>query len=417
MTIKRIAMISVHTSPLAPMGGKKTGGMNVYIRELALELAKRGISVDIFTRRSSMDEPEIDSSLGDKVRVVYLTAGPISALAPEQLFPHLSQFTARLMTFAMLQNVHYDIIYSHYWLSGWVAQKLKESWGTPFVQMFHTLGMMKERILSTDVVNVNNQRVYTELDVVAWADRVIAATPAEETQLMWLYRSKPRKISVVPPGVNTERFRPYRKEAAKRYLGFEKRHLLLFVGRIEPLKAVDSILQALALLKDRCPELYQEVCFAVVGGNISGNDPDLEDLKQLVAFLGVDDSVRFVGAKDQNELPIYYSAASVVIMPSDYESFGMVALEAMASGTPVIATQVGGLAHVVREGETGFLVPVREPNALAERICTLLEDEPLRVQFGRRASKIAKDYAWSKIADQLIAIFDEIIARRRRNRA
>ncbi len=415
-TLKRLAILSVHTSPLAPMGGKKTGGMNVYIRDLAQELGRQGIEVDVFTRRSSPDEPEIDYRIGYNVRVIYLTAGGVRALSPDDIFPYLPEFTAKLMAFATLRNVQYDIVYSHYWLSGWVAQKLKEAWGVPFVQMFHTLGQMKQRIISADTLFLPDQRVHTEMDIAQWADRVVAATPAEHAQLMWLYRAKRRKIEIVPPGVDVQRFKPVvsrTKANIRARLGFDKRHLLLFVGRIEPLKGIDTILQAMALLRENAPGMLQETQFALVGGDPRAKgDPEMERIQQMVVDFDLSENVTFLGAKDQSQLPEYYNASTAVIMPSDYESFGMVALEAMASGVPVIASAVGGLAFLVRDGETGYHVPVREPKALAARICCLLDSEERREHMGRMASHVANDYAWSNIAARLIDIFGNILSSR-----
>jgi D-inositol-3-phosphate glycosyltransferase len=413
MPLQRIAMICVHTSPLAPMGGKKTGGMNVYIRELAAELGRRGYAVDIFTRRSSSDEPEIDTRLGARVRVVYLTAGPIEHLDPDELVPYLSEFTARLIAFGTLQNVSYDLIYSHYWLSGLVAIKLREAWGIPFVQMFHTLGQMKERTRTLQTVAKDNQRIQAEMLIVERADRLVAATPAEESQLLWLYRARPKRIAVIPPGVDVTRFQPTEKEQLRRSLGFERCHLLLFVGRIEPLKAVDSVLEALAILKQQDPKLYADLCFAIVGGNPAAKDPDVEALKALTHALGIEDAVRFLGAKDREELPLYYAAATAVLMPSEYESFGMAALEAMASGTPVIASNVGGLSYVVRDGETGFHVPVRDARAIANRVRELLGDAATRERFARNAVRAAQSYAWDHIADQLLTVFNDLLRGRR----
>lgn len=320
--IRRLAILSVHTSPLAPMGGKKTGGMNVYIRELARELGSRGISVDVFTRRSSQDEPDIDHRIGENVRVIYLTAGPLQSLKPDEIYPYLSEFTAHLMAFAARKNVKYDIIYSHYWLSGWVGQKLKESWGTPFVHMFHTLGQMKQRILSHNSI-MPDQRIRTETEVVTWANRIVAATPAEHSQLMWLYRANRRKIQIVPPGVNTERFYPTSQKAAKHKLGFDQEHkILLFVGRIEPLKGIDTIITALDVIRRGNPDALRQVRLAVVGGDPNDKlDTEMMRLQKLTEELGLSDVVLFPGAKDQTELPTYYAAATVVIMPSDYESF------------------------------------------------------------------------------------------------
>jgi D-inositol-3-phosphate glycosyltransferase len=411
--IRRLAILSVHTSPLAPMGGKKTGGMNVYIRELAQELGSRGILVDIFTRRNSHDEPEIDTAIGENVRVIYLTAGPIVSLKPDDLYPYLSQFTARLMAFATMHKLKYDIVYSHYWLSGWVAQKLKESWGVPFVQMFHTLGQMKQRILSHQNV-MPDQRIHTEMEIVAWADRMIAATPAEHSQLQWLYRADRRKIEIVPPGVNTERFFPLSPDEAKARLGFDPhKQLFLFVGRIEPLKAVDTIIKALAIVRQEDRRLFKKLAFAIVGGDPNDfRDAEMAALKALSCELGLGDVVHFMGAKDQSELPTFYAAATAVIMPSDYESFGMVALEAMASGKPVIASQVGGLAFLVRDRETGYLVPVREPQSLAKSIQEIMNDLIKTEEMGQNAALVAKEYAWPRIADRLLTIFDEVLGKK-----
>lgn len=413
MTIQRIAFISVHTSPLAPMGGKKTGGMNVYIRELAYELGQRGIMVDIFTRRSSLDEPEIDGAIGANVRVIYLKAGEVAPMKPDDLYPHLSHFTARIMAFATRYNLHYDMIYSHYWLSGWVAQKLKEATGTPFVQMFHTLGQMKQRILTHGTI-FPDQRITTETLVMDWADRLIAATPAEHSQLLWLYRANRRKIEIVPPGVNMERFSPISQAEAKQKLGFEPQHnILLFVGRIEPLKAVDSIIEALAIVREKAPHLLENLRFALVGGDPNDKlDAEMQRLQRITCCQEVDDVVMFLGAKDQSELPMYYAAATAVIMPSDYESFGMVALEAMAMGTPVIASNVGGLSYLIEDGKTGYHIPAREPHVLAEGIISLVSDLDHTAQMGQNAALAAQAYAWQIIADRLLAIFNDILNKR-----
>jgi len=412
MGIQRIAFLSVHTSPLAPMGGKKTGGMNVYIRELAQELGSRGIQVDVFTRRTSLSEPAIDNRLGPNVRVVYLNAGPVTSMSPDDIYEHLSEFTARLMAFATRHSLHYDCVYSHYWLSGLVAAKLKEAWGTPFAQMFHTLGHMKERIVSTGGI-LPNQRITAEMQIVQQADRIIAATPAEQAQLLWLYRARRKKIDVIPPGVNTQRFQPLTEPDARAELGFDPDcRLLLFVGRIEPLKGIDLVLSAMAEIRDVSPELYQRLCFAIVGGDPRDlTDSEMQRLQNVVETLGIGDHVRFLGARDQEALPRYYSAATAVVMPSDYESFGMVALEAMASGTPVIASEVGGLAYLVEHGETGFLVPTREPGSLAQRISELVSDEERHIQMGSNAIRRAQHYAWPAIADQLLATFKALYTR------
>jgi D-inositol-3-phosphate glycosyltransferase len=410
MGIQHIALLSVHTSPLAPMGGAKTGGMNVYIRELSRELGRQGICVDIFTRRVSISGTDIDTSIGENVRLIYLDAGPLAPLPPDEQYEQLSEFTANLMAFATLRNLHYDIVYSHYWLSGWVAAKLKEAWGIRFVHMFHTLGHMKKRIKVNDFYPPD-RRIMTEMHILQWADRVVAATPAEQAQLRWLYRARRSQIVVIPPGVNIEHFnKVMSRESAGQTLGLQPdSELLLFVGRIEPLKAVDTILEALHVLRDKAPSLLRNLHFMIVGGDPQSIlDKEISRLQELSSKLGIDRLVSFVGAKEQAELPLYYAAATAVIMPSDYESFGMVALEAMSSGTPVIASQVGGLQFLVRDKETGFHIPAREPISLADCIIRLLTEPSKAEDMGIAASRIAQEYAWSRIAERLLHVFKDV---------
>ncbi len=413
--INRLAILSVHTSPLAPLGGKKTGGMNVYVRELAQELGKRGIQVDVFTRVAAPHTPEIDYSLGDNVRVVSVTAGPAQTLDPLDVYTHVQQFAAGVIAFATKQNVSYDLVYAHYWLSGWVANKLKEVWGTPFVQMFHTLGHMKNRIDGKTVyMPVMDTRTTIETRIVDWADRIIAATPAEQSQLLWLYRTDRRKIVVIPPGVNEARFQPMPMMAAKAQIGCPPDcQILLFVGRLEPLKGVDTILQALNEIQRTQPDVLRNTRFAIIGGDPDNpTDSELSRLMALSDALHLQEMVSFLGAKEQALLPQYYAAATAVIMPSDYESFGMVALEAMAMGTPVIASEVGGLAYLVDDHKTGYLVPTREPATLAARILKLIQHPDERETMSQHAAQHARDYAWSLIADQLILLFEDVLERR-----
>jgi D-inositol-3-phosphate glycosyltransferase len=416
MSLKRIAMISVHTSPLAALGSKKTGGLNVYVRELSKALAKSGVEVDIYTRRISSDEAEIDRSLGTGIRVIHVNAGPLRILDPGEIYPYLSQFAAGVIAFATKQGgLAYEFVYSHYWLSGWVANKLKEVWGTPFVQMFHTLGQMKNRIgTGPNTPRLPDVRVATETQIVHWADRLVAATPAEYTQLLWLYRADRRKIAIVPPGVDASHFRPIPTSEARQLLGMNPGcELLLFVGRIEPLKAIDTIFDAVELIRESAPCLADRICVAVIGGDPHDtDDQEMQRLQDLAynhkRLRGI---VDFLGAKEHELLPLYYAAASVVIVPSDYESFGMVALEAMASGTPVIASEVGGLAHLVKDKETGYLIPSRDPASLAECVCTIITSPSQRELLGKNAARLAEQYDWSVILKRLMPIFCGISSR------
>ena len=379
-------------------------------------LARLGLQVDIFTRRSSLAEPEIDFALGGNARVIYLKAGPVQSLTPDEHYPHLSEFTASLMAFGALHNLRYDIVYSHYWLSGWVAAKLKEAWGIRFVHMYHTLGLMKQRIQAGQPPQPD-QRILTEMQVQQAADRIIAATPAEQAQLRWLYRASRRQIIVIPPGVDPQRFQQgnSRAEALAALRLKPETEMLLFVGRIEPLKAVDTILEALHALRERAPELLRRLHFVIVGGDPrDASNREMRRLQELSENLGIHQLVSFVGAKEQTELPRYYSAASAVIMPSDYESFGMVALEAMSSGTPVIASQVGGLQFLVRDKETGYHIPTREPISLADCIIELLSDSARAESMGASAARLAQDYAWSRIAQRLLTVFETVSGQTRK---
>lgn len=415
MAIKRIAVTCVHTSPLDSFGGKKTGGMNIYVREMARELGTRDIEVDIFTRRQSPQTAEVNNALGDNVRVIQVPCGPPMPLDPDAVYPHLQQFTAGVIAFnTKTDGRRYDLTYSHYWLSGLVAHKLKEVWGLPFAQMFHTLGYMKHRITPDFSGRVaNDVRTTNETKLVGWADRIIAATPAEHAQLLWLYRADRRRIAVVPPGVDAALFKPVSELEAKLRLGYRAdERVFLFVGRIEPLKAIDTILEAIHILRAGEDGVLDGVRFAIIGGD--HGDPELVNLMQLAETLGVADVVDFLGAREQDMLPDYYAASTAVIMPSDYESFGMVALEAMASGTPVIASQVGGLAYLVRDNETGYLVPSREPHTLAARIHALITQPEEQERLGRNAAKLAQQYAWPRITERLLTVFAEMIGARAR---
>lgn len=417
MPIQRIALLTVHTSPLAPLGGKKTGGMNVYIRHLAAELGRIGIEVDIFTRRTTLAAPDVDYSLGDNVRVIRVNAGPPTVLDPNAVYDYVSQFAAGVIAFNTREGGRqYDVIYSHYWLSGWVANKLNEVWGTPFVQMFHTLGHMKNRIQAGVPMMMQDARVKTETEITRWADRIIAATPAEQAQLLWLYRADRRKIDIVPPGVDPERFRPIPTAHARDQLGINPEcNLFLFVGRIERLKAIDTILQAVDLLRRENKPLMERTCFAIIGGDPKNPaDEEIQRLKSVAQELKIEHLVDFLGAKNHEELRLYYAAASAVIVPSDYESFGMVALEAMAAGTPVIASEVGGLAFLVQDQETGLLMPVRDPKALAAGIVSILADSEKHRLLGENAAQLAEQYAWQRIVERLLPIFEDVVSRHRR---
>jgi D-inositol-3-phosphate glycosyltransferase len=381
-------MLSVHTCPLATLGGKETGGMNVYVRDLSRELGRRGIAVDVFTRSQNPDAPRIKTGLGPNGRVIHVPAGPEAPYDKNRIVDHLPQFVAGVRDFARREGLRYDVIHSHYWLSGLAAHELRAAWGTPIIQMFHTLGQMKN---------------------------MVASSPQEwepERQMVWLYGADAGKISVVPCGVDLDLFRPTPPEEARRILGLPaSRRIVLFVGRIEPLKGIDTLLRAIALIVPEIPHWQDDLSVIIVGGapgaGIEKVNAELARLERLRAELGIEDLVTFQGAKDQDILAYYYSAAEMVVMPSRYESFGMVALEAMACGRPVVASKVGGLAFSVQDGQTGFLVPERNAEALADRIRLLLGDHDLRQRLGRQAAQWARRYSWPVVANQIVDLYEE----------
>jgi len=405
-------MLSVHTCPLATLGGKETGGMNVYVRDLSRELARRGHRVDVYTRSQDPSFPRISHGLGHGARVIHVPAGPEHPYDKHLVYDHLPEFVDGVLAQAGSEGVRYDVLHSHYWLSGAVAQEMRHRWGAPIVHMFHTLGKMKDVVAQRPEERETARRISVETEIVGSADALVAATLAEQEQLVRLYGASKDRIRVISPGVDTERFHPIPQALAKEHIGLcPERRAILFVGRIEPLKGIDSLLRAIARVIEERSEMREGLCVSIVGGDPDRihEDDEMIRLQELREELGIGDIVTFLGAKDQDLLQYYYSAAEMVVMPSDYESFGMVALEAMACGTPVIASDVGGLAFLVRHGRTGYRVPARDPAALAARITQLLSDEALRRHIGHRAACWAESYAWPRIAERIEALYGEII--------
>ena len=406
-------MLSVHTSPLAVLGGKEAGGMNVYVRDLSRELAQRGYHVDVYTRSQDPGLPRVDDRLGRGVRVIHVPAGPEHPYDKHLVYDHLPEFVDGLLAQVEEDGIRYDVLHSHYWLSGVVAGELHQRWGTPVAHMFHTLGKMKNAVAQRPEERETHRRIAVETEVVRRADVLIAATPVEEEQLVRLYAADSARIRVISPGVDTERFHPIPMVYAKEHIGLcPESCIILFVGRIEPLKGIDNLLQAIALVVGEQPRLREGLCVPIIGGGLPcvREDDEMVRLQEMRENLGIEDIVMFLGAKDQDMLQYYYAAAAMVVMPSDYESFGMVALEAMACGTPVIASDVGGLSFLVRDGRTGYRVPARDPAALADKIARLLTNEGLRRRIGQRAACWAESYAWPRIADQIEAVYDELLS-------
>jgi D-inositol-3-phosphate glycosyltransferase len=406
-------MISYHTCPLATLGGKDTGGMNVYVRELTRQLGKMGIHVDIFTRSQDDHVPHVLHELGFGNRVVHVPAGPEHPIPKSELANYIPEFVEGIKAFASEKGIRYDVIHSHYWMSGIAAESLSDFWsGTPIVHMFHTLGEMKNRIAKSEAEREGEYRIDGEKQVLRRVNRVVVATLAELTQLRFLYKGDPSKMTVIPPGVDVGHFYPIPSDEAKMYIGLKPDdRMVLFVGRIERLKGVDTLIEAMSCLQIK-GDSYP-VHLAIIGGDPSASREDMTvEMARLQAMcddLAMGQTVVFLGKRNQDKLPYYYSAAEVLVMPSHYESFGMVALEAMACGTPVIASEVGGLAYLVRDGETGFTIPDQEPETLCDKLSWLLNDKLLHELMSFRAVEYAQDYAWEKIAKQIVDVYDELL--------
>jgi D-inositol-3-phosphate glycosyltransferase len=415
--VRRVAMLSVHTSPLHQPGTGDAGGMNVYIVELARRLAERDVEVEIFTRATAGGLPG-NVELTPGVTVRHVDAGPYEGLAKEELPAQLCAFTHGVMqAWAGHRPGYYDLVHSHYWLSGHVGWLAAQRWGVPLVHAMHTMAKVKNAALARDDRPEPAARVIGETQVVAAADRLVANTDEEAGELVRHYDAEPGKVAVIHPGVNLERFRPGAGRAdARARLGLPHDALIpLFAGRIQPLKAPDVLIRAVAVLLDENPALRERIVVPVVGGPSGSGLAKPEALHKLAARLGVGDVVRFQPPVDQERLADWYRAASVLVMPSHSESFGLVAIEAQACGTPVIAAAVGGLPVAVRDGHTGFLVPGHDPRDYAAALRRFADEPSLGDRLGAAAARHARDFGWDTAAADTAEVYAEAQYEHRRH--
>jgi D-inositol-3-phosphate glycosyltransferase len=395
----------MHTSPTASLGHNANGGLNVYVQEVATAFSDRGIATDIFTRRQSDDDPAVEV-LAPLSRVIYLSAG--TGLDKYGLFDRVPVFVDAVLEFAQREQVEYDLLYSHYWLSGEVACLLRPQLATAWVHTAHTLGLVKNRSLAQGARPEPALRIRIEGEIARQADLLVASTHDEVEELARGYGADPERIAVVAPGVDLATFHPVERAEARTKIGYgEDERLLLFVGRLERLKGVEVAIRALALLRERRDE---NVRLLILGEDSrEGDESEKERLKAVASAAGVRERVDFIGSVAHHELPFFYSAADVCVMPSYSESFGLVALEAQACGCPVVASDVSRLRSVVRDEVSGYLISGHDSGQYAERIGRILDHAELAQQMGRRGSMLAQRFSWTRTADRLDELFDGLV--------
>src|SRR5256884_4287426 len=394
-----VAMLSVHTSPLdSPGRTKNAGGMNVYMRQLATELGHYQTNVDIFTRWTNENTLRI-VQLSQNVRVIHIKAGPLPPLHKNNLYQHLPELIHNIEAFRRYEAREYDVLHSHYWLSGVAASHLARLWDIPHVTMFHTLARLKQ--LANPFEQESFLRLEMEQQLIKRADRIITATADERAQLIRYCGATTNQVQVIPCGVDLKLFVTHDKQEARKILGLPLHQpVLLFVGRLDPFKGPDLLLRAAAMMEEKAQ-------IVIVGGK-STNDKDMQQLKELAAQLKIGKQVHFIGAQPQYKLPVIYSAADVTVVPSYHESFGLAAVESLACSTPVVATRAGGLTTVVQNNKTGFLVP-RCPGFFAERLDWLLQNPILLKQMSKAARPSVLQFSWKNVASKVQDMYEDVI--------
>ena len=405
----RVAVVSLHTSPADQPGSGDSGGMNVYIREAAARLGAFGFDIDVFTRCRGRGVREVEE-LGAGARIIQVKAGPCMPVPKEELSRFLPEFLGGVLRRERIEGHGYHLVHTHYWLSGWVGRTTKEIWGVPLVASFHTLGKVKNYSLARGEQPEPNARLSGEEAVIANADRIMAATPAEAAQLVGLYDAEPGRIRIVPPGVDHALFFPRDRAEARARLHLTGVRLVLFVGRLQAHKGPDIAVRALAEAIARDPDCTRDVMLAVVGGPSGvSHGAEVAHLMDLAAALGVGERVMFFPPQPQARLADFYAASDVVLVPSRSESFGLVALEAQACGSPVVAAAVGGLRYVVSDGVTGFLVEGHDPADHAERLLALLRDPAAVLRMGEAGVAHSTRFSWDATASEIFSVYRELL--------
>jgi len=407
----RIACISEHASPLALIGGTDSGGQNVYVAELAGQLADKGYQIDVFTRWEDASLPQIVHYRAG-IRVIHIKAGPIAMLPKEELLFHMDEFSSNMADFLQSVSFKYQLIHANFFMSGLVAMGLKKQFNIPFVITFHALGHVR-KLHQKEQDKFPAGRIAIEEQIVKKADAIIAECPQDREDLIVHYKASPSKISIIPCGFNPQEFFPISKQEAKAVLNFDQdERLVLQLGRMVPRKGIDNVIKAVARIKAK----ERKIRLVIVGGPDDvpqfESGSELARLKQLTMNLGIEMMVTFEGRRNREMLKYYYSAADVFVTTPWYEPFGITPLEAMACGTPVIGADVGGIKYSVAEGKTGFLVPPNAPSELADRLTLLFDHETLLQQLGKNALDHVQNFTWNKVAEQVHGLYKTVMSKK-----
>jgi len=411
----RVAWLSEHASPLALLGGQDAGGQNVYVDEVSRNLGLLGIHVDVFTRRDDSALPDV-VQWGSHVRVVHLRAGAARYIAKDDLWPLMPAFRDALLAFAHAQPMPYDVLHGNFWMSGWVAMQARERLGIPAAQIFHAMGETKRRHQGAADTSPAD-RIAVERAVVRVMDALIAQCPSERAELVDDYNADPARVTIIPSAVNTDQFAPLPHDEARRRVGLPMDGLVVaYIGRMLPRKDVRNLVRAMGRLRERWPQIPTPTLMLVGGETVDADPqatPEIGELVRLADQVGVRAATRFMGKRQPHALRDYYAAADVVVTTPWYEPFGLTPLEAMACGRPVIGSAVGGLTYTIRDGETGYLVPPRDPDALAERLAYMLSQPELRRRLGRAARRrVEREFTWPTVAERTAALYERLLSDR-----
>ena len=421
---KRVAMISVHSDPLAKLGGHHTGGQNVYVMEVSRYLGHLGWSVDIFTRQTRKRK-QLIKNIGKNVRVIYIKAGSRHYVFRDKLFDTLPEFLGNVLTFKTENKLDYNIIHGNYYLEGWVAAQLKNALRVPMVQTFHSLGHVRNNALirlgqEPDDSELFKNRIRSEKEVMQASDFIIATNPREKEDILNYYDFNfENKTTIIPCGVNLKRFRKVSMDTARNTInGFSKEtKIIMYIGRLDQRKGIETLLRSFPLVLNNFPSHKENFKVIIIGGKLGKKaDPDdkreMRRLEGIAKEMGIEQQTNFWGRRNQERLRYYYSSADVCVIPSYYEPFGLTALEAMRCGTPVVASNVGGLTFTVQDNKTGLSFPAKDEKQLAEKITSLLKNQKLRERVCENAYVFASEFGWKKIVSDISKLYQQLLIKK-----